>query len=769
MRNLKSLSVLLLASTLMFTACGSSSKKVDPTPTPTTTPTPTPDNKAPTINTATISMPTRTTATYQVSATDPDGDALTYAIMTAPSTTLSASIDNSGLITFANFGNYGADSMVVKVTDAEGKTAEGTITISAFVEKVGKSFTSQFYKLRNPDTGNYQIVHYNSLLDNPDDLNASQEVIKTDVILGHKVFVMSGHKDGDKTVYDQREYAIFQDPSASSETRTGPDGRGGTFEYTFYFDHILKRFDTANPSDETAIFNGGASLSQDLKDDGLAVIDAENTLFLNEIDIDNSYVELTAYEELADSLRGEKPEEKIHVSLAVRLSDSAHVSGRIIGLIKKDTGTTDAVLLNYMAAHKKGAYPSEADKRKRLQKCDTALNCTDIPNGDGNYFLLAENDSHIYITKDKSNKIFAYDKTANALAEVTGVAFPAKYDHHHHNISLATNKPSHAGFFPAFITLTNARATLSEGNDAYVAINYDLDSKNPVGPGPYDRFGWLPMAFKNAMILKLTGTSGVKVYDNGDGVDHMDNPADNIVDFHVSLTAVKDGNLFIEAAKFNGLQPDENNASITCRDKTKKNCVTYKQGWLHTSGQTTTKDDLDNEVTTHDYQYMMARRVPPVASKDHIYVVETDDSARPSVYNLYKMPLADATLAKDGTGVVQKAGRMYFERSAYRTTGVYDGTVLIWEAQSGNVIDISTGSDDIVIGTDDDIFEDPASIPFSVMGASSTNNTAGYGGLFGLRMSLNHAGEETYLVSGKTGEADSLKKVNRINGSWIVD
>ena len=55
------------------------------------------------------------------------------------------------------------------------------------------------------------------------------------------------------------------------------------------------------------------------------------------------------------------------------------------------------------------------------------------------------------------------------------------------------------------------------------------------------------------------------------------------------------------------------------------------------------------------------------------------------------------------------------------------------------------------------------------MAKSSTNNTAGYGGLFGLRMSLNHAGEEVYLVSGKTDTAGSLKKVNRISGFWIVD
>jgi len=716
----------------------------------TATVTATVENSAPTVNEATIAMPTVENPTFQVSASDYDGDEIFYSITTLPSN-LGADINSSGAITFSNFGDYSTEFLIVEVTDGN-KTASARITILPPVGDItgGGVFTSQFYRVRNPDTGNYQIVHYDSITGN-------QRMVKEDVILGDRVFVMSGTKEGDKTVYGKREYAFFQDPNANSETRTAEDPRSGTYEYIFYADHILKRFDAADTSAESIIFEG-ASLKQEIQALGLSVIGSTNTLFLNEVDTTNSYIELNAYNELADILQNENPEDKRHAPIVVRLSDSAHTLGRAISVIENNTtGLTDGVLVSYVSPHIKGSYPTAPNERKRLQLCDTALNCSDVTGADGSFFFLSENSTHIYMTKEGSNKISAYNKADNSIGEVTGVTFPAVYDADHHDISLTTNKPSHAGFFPAFITLTNARATLFEGADAYVAINYDLDSKNPVGPGPYDRFGWLAMAFKNAMVLKLTGTTGIKVYDNGDGIDHMDNPADNNVNYHISLTAVKDGNLFLEAAKYNG---DPTN----CRSN--KNCVTLKQAWLHTADQNATKTDFDNIVTDSDYAYMMARRVPPVAVGDSLFVVQTDDSNRPNIYNVYKMPLNDATLETNSTGVIHTLGRMYFERTAYRSTGVFEGAVITWDGGTGEVRDVTN---DVTIGSDNDIFEDPASIPFSVMAKSSTNNTAGYGGLFGLRMSLNHAGEEVYLVSGETGAADSLKKVNRINGFWIVD
>ena len=611
-------------------------------------------NSAPVGADASITLPFSTPTgkvTYQVSASDHDNDDLTFTIKEGANNH-TASVSDSGMLTLTITDFTQSDSLKLSVSDGEA-TSDIAITVKGHEETSvsAKSFKHQFYSVTNPETSNSQIVHYDSE-------TSQQEVIKSDVILGKKVFVMSGTKDNDKTIYSSREYGLFQDPGASFVTRTGDDGSGGTYEYKFYTDHILKAFSADDTATERLIFSGD-SLPQDLKNSGINVIDSETVMHLNETDIDNSYAQIKAYSELADTIRNEVPEEMLHLPITVRLSDGAQTQGSTISLIKDTDGSTTNVLVNFIAPHKKGAYPSEAENKKRLQNCNTALTtCTDITNGEGNYFHLTENDTHVYLTKEGSQTIYAFNKSDNSLTAVTGVEYPAKFDHHHHLISLYSDGGHSTGIFLDFFNLLNGKGKLSEGNDAYAAVNYDLDTTEKTDDGPYDAYGSSYYAYvhKHAMVFKFSGTTGVKVYDNGDGIDHMDesNETDTGREYHLSLVAVKNGNLLVEAAKFNG--------GSDC--KTNSNCITYKEGWLMTSGQTSTKTDFDNTVVGLDIPYLTANRVPPKIIGEHAYINEpsgTLSSSSGRIYTTYKMPITDVTIAKDDASVSATTGRMYLK------------------------------------------------------------------------------------------------------------
>ncbi len=107
---------------------------------------------------------------------------------------------------------------------------------------------------------------------------------------------------------------------------------------------------------------------------------------------------------------------------------------------------------------------------------------------------------------------------------------------------------------------------------------------------------------------------------------------------------------------------------------------------------------------------------------------------------------------------------MYFERTASRSSGVYEGHVILWNSLTNEVTNATTGK---LLGLDSDIETKPNTI-VNVIAAGSTNILAGTGGLFGLRMFTGHGGTK-YLVAGKSAVPGSLQKVNRIRGNWIVD
>ncbi len=701
---------------------------------------------APTVSGGSVTVQTGTTVTHKVVASDASGAALSYSIKTQP-TLGSATMAADGTVTYTAFNVAGKDSVVISVSNGQA-SADATLDVNV---QIKAAFDYQFYSVTNPSTLNKQVVRYD-----PNDSNAAtnQKVIKDNVILGSNVFVISGARSGDKTEYVKREYAVFLDPNASSEKRTAADGMGGTYEYTFYKDNILKRFDAANPSSEATIFSS-AMLPADAKAQGLKVIEGSYEQALNYTDIANSYVRLKAYEYLPDVLKGEDDESIPHAPITVRVSDSKARMGRPVGLVINSTnGKTDKVLFNYVAAHKHGAYPSDPALAQRLQICSTDLaSCTDVAGGAGNYFTLGQSSTHFYMAKQGSTSLYAYDKAAGTLAQVSGVQYPAKFDHHVHLLS-SSDAHGGNGITNDFTTLSGINTTLSEGENAYVAINYDLDLDTPIN----QVYGMDNTMWKHAMILKFTGSSGVKVYDNGDGVDDMNASGgkDGIGD-HITLTAVKNGKLFFEAGGY----PIEALGG-TCKPVAPNNtgCSTVKQGWLDTTSGSFPKTQMDNTLSSLTYAYFTANRVPALAISDSLYLSEASGaSAATRVYNIYKMPM-DASLPKPAAPTTQ--GRMFFERTAFRGTGVYDGSVLLWNRATSEVFDVTNN---VLIGTDSSIESEANAITGTT--AKSTG-LAGVGGMFGLKMSVAH-GSVPYLVGGTSGQAGSLVKVNQIEGDWIID
>lgn len=596
-------------------------------------------------------------------------------------------------------------------------------------ETVPNLAVAQFYQVQNPESGNQQIVRYDPNDSNPD---TNQVAIKQNVILGNKTFVMSGQIQGDAIEYTRREYAVFLDPTGSSDVRT--TGGDEPTEYIFYTDNRLKRFDAEAPDNENTIFDS-SQLPDNIKSQGVNVIGADFELFLNETDIDNSYVQLQAFDQVPDLMKGETADDKTHLPLTVRIADSKVTAGRIIQPIINTNGQTTQILINNMTASL-GSLPQNA----KLQLCQADLtDCTDVNNGAGDFHYLTQNDQYLYLAREGVKTLFAFDKNTGQVAPVSGATYPAAYNAEHHQISFAGGHGG-AGIFSNFNNLANVRDHLSEGDNGYLLVNYNLDTQNPMGEG---MFGDV-YAPKNAMILKFNGTSAVKVYDNGNGVDLM-NESDNVpTSYNLTLTAVKNGQIFVEASK-----------------NTPEKTFSYQQGWINSLTETG-KAVLDNIITDQTVNYFTSIRVPAVAVGDTLYVNETSPQAsQERVYNIYKRPITDSTTPKPDAP--DATGRMYFERTAYRKNGVYDGNVLLWDKYTGDVLNATTN---VLMGNSvQDVNENVS----NVMADPSGNTTlAGVGGLFGLYMTTAHD-ETPFLTSGFSAQEGSLKKVNQIDGQWIID
>ena len=194
------------------------------------------------------------------------------------------------------------------------------------------SLNIAYYNLANPKTGNDQLIAYDAKTNH-------HTVVKTDVILGANNFVFGGSKQADKTIYQSRQYGIYLDPTKESEPRTAPNGRGGEFEYNFYFDNAFKRYDVKNPSSEALIFDA-SMLSASLKAAGLKVMEGEYKLFNNITDLNNSYVEIKAFEKLPDTLRSESASSLLHAPILIRLSDGKHTNAHYVASLTDALAST---------------------------------------------------------------------------------------------------------------------------------------------------------------------------------------------------------------------------------------------------------------------------------------------------------------------------------------------------------------------------------------------------------------------------------------------
>lgn len=499
-------------------------------------------NNAPYAEGVNFTVQTQSETNYTLPAEDADGDTLEYTLVSEP-TIGQATLDSAtGEMTYISGSIVGTDEFMIEVSDGE-DSVMATVSIQVQSDAV---FNYQFYSVPNPETTNSQIVRYDP--NNPDN-ETNQQVIKDNIILGSQVFAISAAKDGNKTVYEKREYGFYLDPNASSETRTADDGEGGVFEYEFYTNNIFKRFEADNPAAEAVVFTS-TMLGSDLGGQGLAAVGDTYDLYLNPTDIDNSYAELRAYSHLPDTFRGETSDGIKNTFVTVRLADSAFVQGRTVQPVVNDsTGATDKVLVNYLAVtNHDGSYPEDESEAAHLQVCDAALtNCESL--GElalGEFYFKAQNADYIYLNKEGSDSYYAFNKADDSFAEVTGANFPAPFEAIRHTIQKGLGHGG-GGILQDFSSLTIVNGYLAEDDVAYALVNYNLDLQDPV----WMFYGYYPQyTFKNAMVVQFEGTTATKIYDNGTGVDLGDESDEVPVNNQINLTAVIDGNLYVELGRY---------------------------------------------------------------------------------------------------------------------------------------------------------------------------------------------------------------------------
>lgn len=608
------------------------------------------------------------------------------------------------------------------------------------------SLNIAYYNLANPKTGNDQLIVY--------DAKSNQHtVVKTDVILGNHNFIFGGAKEGDKTVYQSRKYGIFLDPSKENEPRSAPDGKGDQFEYNFYFDSAFKRYDIINPSSEALIFDS-SMLSQPLKDQGLKVMQGEYQLFNTITDPDNSYVEIKAFEKLPDALRGESASTLLHAPILIRLSDGKHTNAHFVASLTDSQGKVTQVLSFYDAVHKKEAYPEGDENRQRLQLCQPDLsNCQDLGNtgddADGRFYYQTETESYIYLTKDGVNSFFAFNKTDQTLEKVTGVEFPAIFNHKKHVVASDLGHGNEVESLSNFSSLSGMNVSVSEGENTFLAINYDLDTKDPVG-----KYKFLSdiHVYKHSQIIKFNALTGEKMFDNGDGIDNGDDSDNEKTEGHVNLIAVSNNQLLLEIGNYDG-----ESAKGSCKPDEKGNyCSSLKYGFLNT----TTKNAQVMDGILHEMpklKFFTARRIAPFIANDNLYIsllAKEGGKGESHQYTLHTHALNDLNSTTELTG------RTFVTRSAKRMNGINEGEVIVWDG-STNILSNLTRN--ITLGNVNDSTSNAIT---STFGRTTGIPLAGIGNLFALRADPGE--HQWYLIAGEVDKENGLETVDHVPfSSWI--
>ncbi|MCH9814527.1 MAG: hypothetical protein K0U47_11370 [Epsilonproteobacteria bacterium] len=608
------------------------------------------------------------------------------------------------------------------VREEDVNATSGIVCKNVTVRKVGGTFSNSlnvlYYSVDNPVTQNEQLLAY-------DYANKKAHVINTNVILGDRTFLFEGEKEGEYQKYTGRKFGIYLDPNQEFETRI-LQGTYGPSAYKFFSNNALMKFDVRNPKQVESFINSTHIPATAV---GLTKLGDEYKVFENIVDSNNSYIALTAFDSLADVVAGESDDNKTQANITVRVSDKKAILGRPL-VIEKNTDLTTAALFVSEAAPFK---PMDGEGVYALKKYNPQLTSkTDI--ADGRFYYATQNNAYIYFYQEGSDKLQAIAKNGGtALTEVTGITLAGNYALEVHG------QGAWHGNFTSVIngaasTLSGRNESLSKGADAYLAFHYDLHPEAVV-----NAFG-TSGTYKSVQVFKLTGTSGVKMMDNADGVDQsMDAALDSeSIKGHVNLIAVTDDKVYLELGWWDGNDTavgGDCTDTYMSRGQAKRTCTHLKYGYL----DTTVTDAVDitplmvegTPIEAKNLPYYVSRRICPVAVNDTLHISTFNGGSLRSggyTYNRYSLPLNNETDISTG------AGRIYMTKKGENHTGNYKGSIFAWDATISQIYNVENGTQ----------LGDTSSINGSAQGSVSAQTDgiplAGFGDLAMLKNNdANHA------------------------------
>jgi hypothetical protein len=624
----------------------------------------------------------------------------------------------------------------------EDLNATGINCSNVSIRKVGGTFTGSslnvlYYSINNPVTDNEQLLAY--------DYDAGKSyVVNTNVILNKKkIFLHEGEKDGNKEKITGKRYGIYLDPNQNFEIRQHTvikHGRPSTFTYKFFTDNALMKFDVKNPKSTSYIFKS-SQIPSTLS--GVTKLGKEYKVLENIVDPDNTYIGLTALESLADDIKGENEDNKTQVGLTVRVSDSKVIAGEPLVILKDSAMMGSGILVSFAPPHN----PTSTTGAYELRKYDKTL-ATFIKIADGEFHYAAQNDTHIYLFKEGSNKIFAYQKDGGTdVTAVAGVTLAGNYDEDIH--AKASRHGSSTKLIDGGSTVSGRKPHLWSGNDAYISFHYDLQAD--IGKAfVFGSFG----AYKSVQVFKLTGTTGTKIMDNGDAHDDSATPTNEPNNGHINLIAVSGDKLYAERGWWDG------NATLggSCVKKypmptsDSTACFHVKYGWLDTGATASARDitvlefddgnaSTDDRMQVNNLPYYVSRRIAPLANGDKLYISLFKGGRKSSgyIHKQYQFNLADASPVKS------VIGRTYFVKTHQSDDGIFGGKVIAFSQTAQTIFDADT---EVVLSSTASINGKPG---FSISASTDGVPLAGVGNFAMLKNNVGNHAFEMFVVDTENG------------------
>jgi len=631
----------------------------------------------------------------------------------------------------------------------EGDVNETINCDSYAIRTVGGTFQDSlnvlYYSINNPVTDNEQLLAY-------DYESGEAHVVNTNVILGDRVFLFEGEKDGDKVKFTGKRYGIFLDPNQEFETRT-VQGRYGPSTYKFFSNNALMKFNVRNPTNVESFFNS-SQIPSGAGTSGLSKLGAEFTVVENIVDPDNSYIGLKAFDSLADDIAGETSEEKLQADITVRVGDKKSVLGKPIAIIKDTDMKTASVLVSEAAAF----IPSVKTGSYILKRYDPTLS-TAKTIASGEYHFATQNDTHIYLFKEGSNKLYALAKeNGDNLVEVTGITLAGNYDY-----SIHANGAKHGSstqILNGSSTLSGRNTHLGKGDDAYVAFHYDLHP-NAVKSYIFGAHG----NYKSVQVFKLTGTSGVKLMDNGDGVDDSANPRnDEKIKGHINLIVASDNRLYAEIGWWDGNTTEVGGScteAYSPRAGVASACQHVKYGYLDTSvdsaSDITTLTFGGEELVVNNLPYYVSRRIAPVSVDGILYISTFKGGTRATGYEYAQYQYS----LDNGSEIKSVDGRTYFTKTHESMSGDFGGRVIAWDKNTQMLFDAGSKA---TLANTASINGKPG---YSI---SALTNGVPLAGVGSLAMLKNNEGGHKFALFSVDTENGGLKYIDFAPyGGWIYE